>query len=285
MNLTFLGTGAAEGIPGLWCTCERCQAARRGGERSRRLRCVLAIDGRLLIDCGPDLLAASARYDVDLSRVQTLLITHEHSDHLYLPNLECRGGDFCPTPLPTLDVYGSAGAVGKIRGPRDDEDVHAREESLHLRTHAVSAFQTWEADGYRVTALRARHGGPSMEPLFYAIGDGHSSILYAHDTGPFPEETWAHLTEPPDGRRWAFDLVSIDATMGLLERSGETHLNLHQVVGHRDRLARAGVLKPGARVLANHFSHNGTPAHPALAERLAGRSIEPAFDGLTITLP
>lgn len=278
MKLTFLGTGAAEGIPGLWCTCERCKAARQEGSRSIRLRCMLLIDDRLLIDCGPDLVAASIRDNLDLSSIRTLLITHEHSDHLYLPNLEYRQTGFCPTPLPTLEVYGSASAIGPIRG------MPAGEESMRLRTHVVSAFQTWEVDGYRVTAFRARHGGPSMQPLFYAIGDDHSSILYAHDTGPFPEDTWEHLTSPPDGQRWSFDLVSIDMTSGLLDIVGQSHLTFRQIVEHRDRLADAGLLKPGARFFANHFSHNGNPAYRELAERLSAAGVEPTYDGLTLRL-
>jgi phosphoribosyl 1,2-cyclic phosphate phosphodiesterase len=278
MKLRFLGTGAAEGIPGLWCTCERCKAARQEGGRSIRLRCMLLIDDRLLIDCGPDLVAASIRDDLDLSSIRTLLITHEHSDHLYLPNLEYRQTGFCPTPLPTLEVYGSASAIGQIRRMPDGE------EAMRLRTYVVSAFQTWEVDGYRVTAFRARHGGPSMEPLFYAIGDDHGSILYAHDTGPFPEETWEFLTNPPDGQRWAFDLVSIDMTSGLLEIIGQSHMTFQQVVEHRDRLAAAGLLRSGARVLANHFSHNGNPAYRELTERISAAGIESTYDGLMLRL-
>lgn len=278
MKVMFLGTAAAEGFPGLWCTCERCQASRAEGGRSRRLRTMLLIDDRLLIDCGPDLVAAAIGHNLDLSGVRTLLITHEHSDHLYLPNLEVRRAGFCATPLPTLHVYGSAGAIERIRS------LPFPEEALHLQTHVVRPFETWESDGYRILALPARHGMPPLEPLFYALSDGRVSLLYAHDTGPFPEETWAYLLNPPDGQRWRFDLVSIDSTMGLLERPGTTHMTLAQVREHRDRLQAAGLLAPGARVIANHFSHNGTPSYRALVEHLAGSGLEPAYDGLTVVL-
>ena len=33
MKLTFLGTGAGEGYPGLWCKCPHCDYARKHGER------------------------------------------------------------------------------------------------------------------------------------------------------------------------------------------------------------------------------------------------------------
>ena len=127
---------------------------------------------------------------------------------------------------------------------------------------------------------------PGMDPLFYAIaaGDDGPQILYAHDTGPFPEEDWAFLERPPDGRRFAFDLVSLDCTYGLVEHPHSTHMGVHEVLRHRDRLAAAGLLKPGARVFANHFSHNGTPAYSELARRLEGTGVEASYDGLTLDL-
>ena len=277
MKLRFLGTGAAEGVPALWCTCGHCQAARQERGRSIRLRSALLIDDRLLVDCGPDLIAATAWHGLDLSGVRTLLITHEHDDHLDLLNLEVRSEGFCATPLPNLHVYGSAGAMALIRGS------HLSEDQMRLRTHVVGAFDNWETDGYRFAALRAKHGSPSMEPLLYAIADAlGTAVLYAHDTGPFPEETWAYLANPLVGSRWAFDVVSLDATNGVLDHIGESHMSVAQVVEHRRRLAVAGLLKPGARVLANHFSHAGAPAHSQLAARLLTLGIEPTHDGLTV---
>ena len=39
MKLKFLGTGAAEAIPALWCECELCQNAIRKGGKELRRRC------------------------------------------------------------------------------------------------------------------------------------------------------------------------------------------------------------------------------------------------------
>ena len=99
MQVTFLGTAAAEGIPALWCACEHCAAARRERGRSLRRRSALLIDGRLLIDFGPDIVDAVAQLGLDLSPVRTLLITHDHEDHLHLPSLAIRREGFCATPL------------------------------------------------------------------------------------------------------------------------------------------------------------------------------------------
>jgi phosphoribosyl 1,2-cyclic phosphate phosphodiesterase len=239
---------------------------------------MLLVDDQLLVDCGPDLYALSAKHDLDLSAVRTLLLTHQHSDHLYMPNLEYRQEGFCPTTLPTLEVFGSPDAMALIR------ECGYTEEAMRLRTHATGPFAPWEIDGYRVTALRARHARPPVEPYLYVIEGPGASILYAHDTGLFPAETWDYLTNPPNGRRHVFDLVSMDATNGLLADPGDHHLSLSQVAAHRDRLAEAGLLRPGARIFANHFSHNGTPAHGDLVRHLDGSGIEAAYDGLMVEI-
>ncbi len=277
MHFTFLGTAAAEGIPALWCDCERCRAAREGSPRSVRLRAQALINGRLLIDCGPDLGVMAQRYALDLGQVRTMLITHEHSDHLYPPNLSFRAQGFCATPLPVMDLYASPSALAELRAWRK-----GAEEQLFVRCHEVRPFESWTADGFTITALAARHGRPPMVPLFYAIGDGRSHVLYAHDTGPFPEETWDFLSR--NRERYAFDLVSIDCTSGVLDVEGTVHMTIAQAAQQRDRLADEGLLRPGARVIANHFSHNGVPAYPELSARLAERGLECAYDGMAVVI-
>ena len=39
MNIQFLGTGAAEGIPALFCQCPLCRKAEAAGGREIRTRC------------------------------------------------------------------------------------------------------------------------------------------------------------------------------------------------------------------------------------------------------
>jgi phosphoribosyl 1,2-cyclic phosphate phosphodiesterase len=280
MRVTFLGTAAAEGIPALWCNCERCQAARRERGRSLRRRCAFVVDDRLLVDCGPDLVDAAGQLGLDLSTIRTLLVTHPHEDHLHLPTLEIRRDGFCATPLPVMDVYSGKSAIAQVLSSS------YAESTLRLSTHVISAGDSFVSDGYAVTALRAAHATPDLDPLFFAIaaaGDG-PQVLYAHDTGSFPDDTWASLEQPPGGRPFAFDLVSLDATFGVVDHGGAMHMSISQVLRHRDRLAASGLLKPGARVVANHFSHNCTPAHSELVTILDGTGVEPSFDGLTIDL-
>ena len=54
MKLTYLGTGAAEGWPALFCNCKNCQEAARLGGRNIRTRSQSLINTDLLIDLPPD---------------------------------------------------------------------------------------------------------------------------------------------------------------------------------------------------------------------------------------
>ena len=54
MLIDFLGTGAAEGIPAIFCRCAICENARRVKNKEIRMRTGVVIDKTLLIDFSPD---------------------------------------------------------------------------------------------------------------------------------------------------------------------------------------------------------------------------------------
>ena len=82
MKITFLGTGAAEGIPCFGCECSRCQAARKNNDRNVRQRACFLIqneDQNILIDTPPEI-----SRQLDASRIHELsaiFLSHEHYDH------------------------------------------------------------------------------------------------------------------------------------------------------------------------------------------------------------
>ena len=80
MKLTFLGTGTSTGVPEIGCKCEVCTSS---DPRDVRLRCSALLeagDTTILIDCGPDFRLQMLRADV--SRIDAVLMTHKHYDHL-----------------------------------------------------------------------------------------------------------------------------------------------------------------------------------------------------------
>ena len=47
----------------------------------------------------------------------------------------------------------------------------------------------------------------------------------------------------------------------------------------KSRMEAIGCLKPSAKIMLHHFSHNGGPTHDAMVEIAAENSMEVAYDG------
>ena len=73
MKLKYLGTCAAEGFPGMFCSCETCEKARRLGGRNIRTRSQALVDGELLIDFPADTYLHILNYGLDLRKIKACI--------------------------------------------------------------------------------------------------------------------------------------------------------------------------------------------------------------------
>ena len=103
MKITFLGTSAANAFPEAFCKCKNCEEARALGGSSLRKRSALLVNDDLLIDLGPDIMAASQMHGIPLVNVQYCLQTHPHADHLDLSHLLSRSPDYGVVGAPCLN--------------------------------------------------------------------------------------------------------------------------------------------------------------------------------------
>lgn len=79
MDLVFLGTGAAWGVPEVSCSCRICQNMRSLHEERLRSAYLLKGQETILMDCGPDI--RRQLMGLNLERLDAILISHEHGDH------------------------------------------------------------------------------------------------------------------------------------------------------------------------------------------------------------
>lgn len=271
MHLFFLGTGAAEGYPGIFCQCDHCQTARRLGGKNLRYRSAMLVNTDLLIDFGPDLLAAAQRFNLSLWGVKIGLVTHAHEDHLHPPSFGMRADPFTgKLPPPPLSLYGSQDVAEII------EKTYPDPAALHLEVHTVQAFDSWKCGRYTFTAFRAYHAVEYLKALFYSVDDGKHAFLYATDTGRFPPETRQALA----GR--SFDAIILEETLG--EGKYDQHLGFDSFLEEVQWIRSEGLLRPGGRVFAHHFSHSGNPSHAELEAFFRPHGVEAAYDGLKVTL-
>lgn len=282
MIVTFLGTSAANAYPEAFCRCDNCQRARALGGPSLRKRSAALVDDELLIDLGPDVMAAAQQHSRPLTRVRYCLQTHGHADHFDPSHLLSRSPGYGVVGAPRLRLCASpatlrlaARLLERDVAPRGLLDPEAGQE-LNLEIRPIEALQTLTCGPYRVTAFPANHD-PAVEPLLYAVEAGGRCLFYGADTAALPEETWQAFHR----RRLRFDLAILDHTYGPDEPASD-HLNARQVIEHAERMQAEGLLAEGGRVLATHIAHEGNPPHPELAAFAAAHGYEVAFDGLRV---
>jgi len=273
MKLKYLGTAAAEGTPALFCSCEVCKRARRLGGRNIRTRSQALVNGSLMIDFPCDTYWHITQYDIDLLDIHHCIITHEHEDHFYPDDMHYLREGFAVVPegWGVFTVCGSEDIREEIE--RAGEVSGGRVEYRFVRP-----FEPFEAAGLTVTPLRARHGTPN--PYIYIISDGRTALLYANDTGLFPEETWDYLA----GCGVKLGLVSMDCTGGAYDRLGyDAHMCIGNNIECRARLRELGLCTDETRFVLNHFSHNGLSAlYDDFVKIAGGEGFITSYDGMEI---
>lgn len=269
MKITYLGTAAAEGFPGIFCNCDFCRSARKKGGKNIRTRSQTLINDDLLIDFPPDTYHHFLSNSIEGDRIKYLLITHSHADHLYLEDFAMRGGAFSHNEREEiLTIVASGDAYDKLRafGNRKTELIK------------VEPFETLTFGEYEITALPARHGGGKIGALNYII-KGNKTILYLHDTGYPYEETFEFVRQ----KGFRFDLVSYDCTNVLIPISNEgSHMGIPNDLAARERLREIGAVSDKTISVINHFSHNANPDHDRLTELTKDTDFLVSYDGMSI---
>lgn len=257
MKLQYLGTGASEGIPSVFCNCPVCKEAREKKGRHIRTRSQALIDGKLLVDFNADSYSHSLAYDIDLSKIAHLLITHTHQDHYYPAELLNRQiGLSRLMDAPTLTVYGSEDIKASAYAQWQPlcKDTQVLEKQSRLQFCFFKPYERKQIDEYFVTAIPATHG--TAQPYIYLIERENKSMLYFNDSGYLSSEAMAFLKD----RAVKFDLVSYDCTWGAKDAGKDDALGSHMGVPNniiaRNRFIENGNYKKDTVSIITHFSHN-----------------------------
>ncbi len=275
MKITYLGTGAAEGVPAIFCRCEYCNAVRKSG-KGIRTRSQVLIGGALSIDFPPDAFWHAYNSGADFSAIEHLLVTHSHMDHFYAHDFVLRGYKYAYSPTASvLNIYGNR-EVGDVfeestrRELRDDV-------KKGLKVHTVSAFIPFQAGACTVVALPATHS--SCEPFVYLVEKENKRYLHLTDTGILGEEAMVYLT----GKR--VNLVTLDCTF-LWQASEEVrrHMGVEDNEKLLSKLREVGAVDDKTKIVLTHFSHHSKPSEEALkrAEERLGAIC--AYDGMSIEI-
>ncbi len=277
MKVVYLGTGAAEGIPALFCNCPFCTEARRRGGKMIRSRAQTLYDGELSIDFPPDAFYHAAYLRADLSAVKYLLVTHSHMDHFNPCDLILRGYKYAKRMTsPTLDLYGNA-EIAEIYREATRRELK-KEVGEHIRVHTLSPFESFSFGAWRAQAVPARH--TSREPLLYSVTKDGVRALHLCDTGTLPAPSLEFFAQD----RTVARLVTLDCTFldGITEPTAR-HMGLDEDLRVKDALFSAGLADEKTKFVLTHFSHNGAPSDETLA-RAEKLGLIAAYDGMELEI-
>ena len=131
---------------------------------------------------------------------------------------------------------------------------------------------------YMVLPLWANHDLASS-PVIYAISFQNEKLLYAHDTGIFPEETWSALKN-----YGVFQIVSLDCTggIGVDGEWRDGHMCLRTNLEVVKRMKREGLLNKHTKIILNHFSHQSGQGYEEMKEEAEKYGFAVAYDGMEV---
>lgn len=251
-RITFLGTGTSSGVPVIACECAVCRST---DPRDTRLRPSIYVDvpghARILVDTSSDLRQQALTHRI--TRVDAVLITHSHADHVMGLDEIRRFNHVQGGPVPfyanteawdTLRrtffyVFDGAPRIGGGIPKIDPRDVDG----------------PFTVGGVRVTPVPLFHG---RLPI---LGFRFGSFAYLTDCNRIPDESWPLLQ--------GLDTLVLDA---LRDKPHSTHFNVSGALEAAEKLG-------ARRTFFTHMAHD--LGHVETNARLPA-GVELAYDGLVL---
>ena len=250
--MVFLGTGTSHGVPTIGCDCDVCHSSDSRDKRTRSSIYVVTDDGLgILVDTTPDLRTQALRENI--RRVDTVLLTHTHADHVMGLDETRRFNMLSGLPIP---VYGDAPALNDVRQMFSYAFASGAPRGggvPDLRLFPVAGpFCVGRLD---IVPLPLRHGPWNI--LGYRLGP----LAYLTDCNEIPAESWSRLQ--------GVEVLVLDA---LRHKPHPTHFTLEEAMAVAHRLG-------AARTFFTHIAHD--LGHADTCASLP-ESMMLAYDGLQV---
>lgn len=278
MRVMFLGTAAAEGVPAVFCNCPTCLNAKAKGGKDMRTRSQILIDDDTLFDFPMDTYMHMLRYNLDLSAVKRVFITHSHMDHCYPQEFCMRGGPFAKNlSVDKVEVYGNSKVCEMFKSDTAREIRPAVAEGIDLKV--LRPYDEVTSGEMRIIALPASHT-VGEECLVYYLERGGKGVLLLNDTGVLDVQVYNRLAK----MRVNIRLVALDCTYGALRHGAGRHMGLYDIVDQKSVMAQAGVITDDTVVIATHLSHNTDLDYAGISALAAEYDITVAYDGMIVNI-
>lgn len=251
VSLVILGSGTSHGVPMIGCDCDVCTSPDPRDRRTRPSVLFRYENASILIDTSPELRLQCLANDV--RRVDALLYTHYHADHVAGLDDIRRFNWLQQTALPVFATPDTHRELRRMFAYAFDRDP--------AYPSAIPAIDACTIDGpftlfgRTVTPIPIWHG--KLPVLGFRIGN----IAYCTDCNRIPDESRALLRD--------LDVLVLD---GLRRRPHPTHFNVEQ--------ATAVAAEIGAR--HTYLTHIAHELPHAATERELPDAVSLAYDGLIL---
>jgi phosphoribosyl 1,2-cyclic phosphate phosphodiesterase len=255
LQVTILGSGTSQGVPMIGCACPVCRSTDPRDNRTRSSIFLRTPGACLLVDTTPELRVQALREKLD--RVDAVLFTHAHADHIMGFDDLRRFCDLRGGPLP---IYGSPATLETIQrlfyyafNPKKTVPGY-----VHVVPHPVTG--PFELGGLTLTPITVPHGAV-MTTGFLFSHHGRRLLAYLNDCQSVPPEAVEIMR--------GVEVLIID---GLRNLPHPTHLNVQGAID-------AAQLIGARQAYLTHQTHDKTHAE---RERGLPAGIGVVYDGMKL---
>ncbi len=261
IEILFLGTGAAD-----WPRDKYPSDVNKLLRGDHRGLSSALINKKILIDCGPTVLLALEKINVDVNLITDIIITHTHSDHFSLEVL--------------VQLLKKRLVKVKINIWLEESAVFKTEKLSGYNIHPLTVMNTFYVPDFEIVPLCANHKVEDSheKPLHYLFKAKNKTFFYALDGAWLMTETWREI------KKEKLDAIIWDATIG--QQNGDyrifEHNSLDMIRYMNQTLRSNGVLKDSSRILLSHMARTLHSHQVELKKTLLPEKIIPAHDGMVV---
>lgn len=259
MQIVFLGTGTSQGVPMIACDCAVCTSPDPRNKRTRASVHVVMDGLHIQVDAAQEFRLQCLRENI--RELDCFILTHGHTDHITgMDDLrrfcDLRGGE-------GLTVYSTDEGISRVLAIYPYAIMERPVVKGYPAFKLTEMPPLLELPQGSVHSTLLPHGGVNTLGLVFTERSSGKKLVYYTDCKRVPREA----IELARGAH----LVVLD---GLRPLPHPSHMSIPEAIAVAREIA-------APRTLLTHLTHLND--HAKLAAELPG-GIEPAFDGLRITL-